>query len=212
MLNKLNKKTKGELEMVSTSNNPEMERDVIMEAVEVCKPYLKYFPGFSTVGQIMNESATTIGYYEFITDERVIDFPEGIDLKTKCVEIECFGRDFVLDREKNNGDGLRTERTLLLTEKGILLERFYRYYVLQGIPIPGKTNRGKRNVALECQFSIVDNQRMLRLLKEHRGFFTKRILDELSELTNRGIKERTDRLKKMRQVKTLLKKIQDALA
>lgn len=198
--------------MVSTNNRPTIERDIIIDAVKVCKPYLKYFPGFTTIGEMLNESATTLGYYEFVTDERVVDFPEGISFKTKCRDIECFHEkdDYSIpDQRKNNGDGLNTERMLVLTQEGVLLERYRRDYRIT--IMPGTRYTGHRHVVVECRFSIVDGKRLLELLEKHKGYFTKRILDELSELADKGIEERISRLQKMQGVKMSLQKIQERI-
>jgi len=199
--------------MVSTNNKTAKEKlEIINEALSVSKPYLKYFPGFKPIGEILNRSDDLgyMGYYEFVTDERVVDFPKGISSKTRCVDIEVFETTFVLDGKKNNGEGIRSEREIILSQEGRLIEWYHRFYVVL-FRAPGKGRDGHRYVTVECKFSAVDNERLLELLKRYEGFFTGRILDELYELATAGSKERRERLQKMEQVETSLQKIRETI-
>lgn len=180
--------------------------EIIKAALAICKPYLKYFPGFEPISERLN---CHLGNYDRReTDKAIVEFPKGITQKTDCVEIDHF----TLKTEGDiPGDGVRFVmlQTLLLSRKGKWINWDYKY---KRIVRSGLGYRSHRTGILEkaeiCKFSLVNKDTLLGFLKEkpHSGqqSLGQQILNTLHSLAVKGVKEKKRRLQPIEQVEEQL--------
>jgi len=181
---------------------------IIKAALAICKPYLKYLPGFKPISECLNCHLGS--YHSRKTDKAIVEFPKSITQKTGCVEID----DLIQKTEGEiPGNGVRFVilRTLFLSRKGKWINWDYKFErkVQHGLGFRGH-HTGILEVAKICKFSLVNEDTLLRSLAE-KPDLGEQILDILFSLAVEGIKERKERLQQIEQVGERLAEIRSRI-
>lgn len=170
--------------------------EITREILNICKPYLKYFPDFKPIRETLSHSHE---YDSRTTDESIIDLPDGISLKTRGIYF-CLERK--IEGELGQGSGSRyiNEKNLFLTQEGQWLILNSRYERVPQYGLGYRSHRsGIKEVVLECRFSTVSEEELITLFKYHPTSETDtglgaNILTRMCYLVQGAIKERKARL------------------
>jgi len=186
---------------------------IIKAALAICKPYLKYFPGFEPISVCLN---CHLGEYDRReTNEAIVEFPKGITQETKCIEINNFIRE---TEGEIHGDGVRFVmlQTLFLSRNGKWINWDYKYERQVQHGLGYRSHRtGIIEVANICKFSLVNEDTLLRFLKEkHRSgqqSLGQLILNALHSLAIKGVREKKERLQRIEQAEEQLARIRSRI-
>ena len=194
----------GDLRVVATELQPEEWLQIVQRVLEICKPYLKYLPGFNPIGELLN--------YEYPhnrdprkTDESIIEFPEGINQNTLCLDVASLSHNTIGELPPP-GYGVRyvEPENLLLTRKGDWLLWEFRFERKSRF-------KGNRHVILEmvemCKFSLLEKDSLLLCLKR-KPWVGKTvgtaILSSLRLIAQEGVRERKLRLQGVKDIENQL--------
>lgn len=194
----------GELRVPASELQAKEWLKIVQKVLEICKPYLKYLPRFEPIDKLLNCSRGD--YDDRQTDESIMEFPEGIDKKTRCLVVTSISRDISEESLLTPGYGTRfvTERNLLLSQKEdwLLWEFKYERTVRHGLGYRAHRT-GIREIGQICEFSLIDEDKLLTLL-EIRPDLGNKILRSLHISASEGVRERKMRLQGVKQIENLL--------
>lgn len=156
---------------------------IVFGAIQPCKPFLKYLSRFRSIeAYLEDERRSQVIYPEIVT------LPEGVKGEAQCAPIFSFPTDFdPLGQESR----LAIQRRLFLTRDGRWLLWYFRFEI-------GPINQGK-----ECRFSLLEKDGFIELFKQNPGL-GKKILEKLFLWVREGIREREERLAKLRALESSL--------
>jgi len=184
--------------------------EIIKAALAICKPYLKYFSGFSPISERLN---CHLGSYDRReTDKAIVEFPKDITQKTRCVEIG----QLIYETEGMHSDaqfGVRFVilQTLLLSQEEKWINWDYKFERKAQYGLGYREHHtGILEVAKICKFSLVKEDILLGFLKE-KPRLGEKILDILYSLAVEGITERKRRLQQIEQAEKLLARIRNRI-
>jgi hypothetical protein len=156
------------VEKVLAEKYAQKQAENINKAIEICKPYLYDFPGVKSLREELNCCGDVgyMGYYEYVTDDRLVQCPKGISLRTRCLTgiINLGGVHGFLDERKNNGEGLNGDKRIFIAENGKVLLAFERHYDVYYYAY-GKDYPGRRYVTVECKISVLNESRLVKLIE-----------------------------------------------
>ena len=185
---------KGILTVSASEILPDEWLELVKEVLGECKPYLKYLPGFEPIEKSLNWRD---GYDERKTGVAVMDFPEGISQKTKCVVVSSFA--FKPEGEiEGRGAQFVTHRELLLSQEGQWLHWTLKYerQVMYGLGFTSQRS-GILEAVMICKFTVARDDELLPLLaqKSETGQYPGLdILMTMKGIADKDVNERTRRL------------------
>jgi hypothetical protein len=201
----------GSLQVSARDIEPYEWLEIIRHILDLCKPYLKYMPRFMPIGDYLNCQFPGCGRRQ--TSESIMEFPEEISERTRCLTVEKLS----FEKEGEHEDrqyGMRfvTERALLLSQEGKWLQWEFKY---ERVVEHGLGKRKRRNgiaqVAKVCRFSVLEEDGLLDLLEKRKGLGL-HILEMFKNLASRGVEERKARLQQIKRVEEALIEIKEKIA
>lgn len=180
---------------------PEEWLEVLKKALDLCKPYLKYFSAFFEIKEHLNQQQGAYDHRE--TDLSLVKFPPGMGPDTRLITLAYLAEGAEGKNPAGSQFGARfsMKRALLLTRKG---EWVYWYAKYDRI---GRQNLGHRSHhdgvierAVESAFSILDFESLLVLLQSGSPPVFPQVLWALHRCLHESISEKTKRLKTLERV------------
>ncbi len=191
---------------------PDESLKIINHVLSTSKQWLKYLSGFKSIGELLN---WTKEYDERKTDEAIMEFPKGVNQRSRCIRIDqvCFttkGRLGYPSRDYSVASV--TERNILLSQKGKLLDWSlkYRRNVHHGLGYR-KHRTGISEIVEICKFSFLEENELLRLFEQKLDLLLT-IVQKLNHLTSQTLLEKEQRLVNIRELERRLMGIVNRIA
>lgn len=183
---------------------PDESLKIVNHVLSTSKPLLKYLSGFKLIGELLN---WTEAYDERKTDEAIMEFPEGIDQKSRYIRIDqvCFTTEGRLGYPlEDHGVASVTERNILLSQKGKYLDWLLKYRRDVRYGSGYKEHRtGISEIVEICKFSFLEENELLKLF-EQKPDLVLTIVQKLNRLTSRTLVEKEQRLASIRNLERQL--------
>jgi hypothetical protein len=195
----------GRKQIYTVDLQPEESLEIINSILRGVKPHFKYLSGFEPVDNKLN--CRIHDHDSMETAEAVMEFPKGMDKKTRCLRIfqlshntegkltDSFNTEGrLVDCGRDFGVASYTVKELILSQKGELLEWLGKFNRLAIGGFGDQGNRtGIKEVAVACKFSLLADDDLLNILT-CQGFIVWHLINALSRSIRQTIDERRTRL------------------
>lgn len=199
------------------------EWGLILDGVlRVCRPHLKYlslYPIDDFLNPFLNGTSTMDidtsfphGWLRY-TPNKVVEFCEGINGKTRCSIINALPATPISDPTAYRGVNIHRFIHIMLSQKGEIVVWDGEYREIQARILPPEFARRTYpsaifEKAVRVRFSIIKTSELSGFL-EFKPFLCEDILEKIQELIDEGVKKRTEVLASLSEVGAFVRGVQE---
>jgi hypothetical protein len=171
---------------------------ITREAERICKPYLKYLPGFVPIREMMNDWRRKRS-----TSDAVVKYFKGFKAESLCVWLTAISRECEGELPPVGEARFIMEKDLLLSRKGQLVLWDAKYERKKRYNSNRQDDYDLVEIAIYSRFTEVLDVNLLALF-DHYPRLGRDIVNKLWRLVTEGIEERQKRLRNLNEVERTL--------